>query len=221
MGIPARPPGRKAVGIFLAPATGRAAALAIVGIPLAVFLIIGFVADAAANSGGGDDQSQSPYGVSQTVEQSYPEYSPSYPTDSTDSGLVESTDSTSDYGYATDSASATDSGTSTATGTASASPSPTATGPAAVVLAAYADINNHDYEGAYALGLDLNGESYQDFAAGYSTTKSDTITVTGVSGDVVYVTLLAVRTDGTQSTYSGTYTVTGATITGADLNQVS
>jgi len=223
VGIPARPPGRKAVGIFLAPATGRAAALAIVGIPLAVFLIVGFVADAAANSGGSDDQSQSPYGASQTAEQSYPESSASYPTDSTDSGLTESTDSASDYGSATDSASATstDTATSTATGTATASPSATATGPAAVVLAAYADINNHDYEGAYALGLDLNGESYQDFANGYSTTQSDTITITGVSGDVVGVSLLAVSTDGTQSTFSGTYTVTGGKITGADLQQVS
>jgi hypothetical protein len=103
----------------------------------------------------------------------------------------------------------------------SASPSPSATGPAAVVLAAYADINRHDYQGAYNLGLAQNGQSYSTFAQGYSTTQSDTVTVTGVSGDVVSVSLLAVSTDGTQRTYSGTYTVSGGSITGASLQQVN
>ena len=224
MGIPARPPGRKAVGILLAPTTGRIAAFTIIGVPLILFLILGF-----KTAGGGSStptygsQDQYPGQGGGSTQQAYPYSSPSYPADSTDSGLSASTDSSYDYPPTADSASATDTSTATATATASssASPSPSATGPAAVVLAAYADINKHDYQDAYNLGLAQNGQDYSTFVQGYSTTQSDTITVTGVNGDVVSVSLLAVRTDGTQSTYSGTYTVSGGVITGASLQQVN
>jgi hypothetical protein len=224
VGIPARAPGRKAVGILLAPATGRGAAFSIIGVPLAAFLVIGFL---GGGSSSGDGGGQSPYSGQVTQSQAaYPGYSPAYDTSTADSGsgLTATTDSAPDYGSsATDTA--TDTTTASAspstTGTTTASPSPSATGPAAVVLAAYADINKHDYQDAYNLGLAQNGESLQTFTDGYSTTQSDTVTVTGVSGGIVGVTLLAVSTDGSQHTYSGTYTVSGGIITGADLQQVN
>jgi hypothetical protein len=223
VGIPARPPGRKAVGILLAPTTGRMAAFTIVGVPLILFLILGFktAGGGSSSSGSGGSQYQFPGQSGGSTQQAYPYSSPSYAPDSTGSGLAASTVPASDYYSTTDSASATGTSTSTATATLSASPSPSATGPAAVVLAAYADINRHDYQGAYNLGLAQNGQSYSTFAQGYSTTQSDTVTVTGVSGDIVSVSLLAVSTDGTQRTYSGTYTVSGGSITGASLQQVN
>lgn len=90
-----------------------------------------------------------------------------------------------------------------------------------MVLAAYDDVNRHDYQDAYNLGLGQNGETYQSFVEGYSTTRTDTVSIGSVSGDVVSVSLVAVSTDGSQHTYSGTYTVTGGSITGADLQQVN
>lgn len=222
MGIPARPPGRKAVGILLAPTTGRIAAFTIIGVPLILFLILGFkTAGGGSSTPGYGSQDQYPGQSDGSTQPAYPFSSPSYPPDSTDAGLAASTDSAPDYSSTTDSATATDTSTATATASPSASPSPSATGPAAVVLAAYADINRHDYQDAYNLGLAQNGQDYSTFVQGYSTTQSDTITVTGVNGDVVSVSLLAVRTDGTQSTYSGTYTVSGGLITGASLQQVN
>ena len=213
------------MGILLAPMTGRAAAFAIVGAPLALFLIIGF--EATGGSSSSVDGGQSP--VSGQIAQSQPTYpmpSPAYSTDTANSGVSASADSATDYpspagtdavGFGATSGSS----TGTATDGSSASPSPSATGPAAVVLTAYDDVNRHDYQDAYNLGLARNGETYQSFVEGYSTTQTDTVTVTGVSGDVVSVSLLAVSTDGSQHTYSGTYTVTGGHITGADLQQVN
>ena len=229
MGIPARPPGRKAVGILLAPTTGRKAAFTIIGVPLILLLILGFKTAGGGSSspGYGGSQYQFPGQGDGSTQPAYPYSSPSYATDSTGSGLMASTGSASDYSSTADSATATATTTASATSTAtatsssSASPSPSATGPAAVVLAAYADINRHDYQGAYNLGLGWNGETYSTFVQGYSTTQSDTITVTGVSGDVVSVSLLAVSTNGTQHTYSGDYTVSGGFITGAYLQQVN
>jgi hypothetical protein len=223
VGIPARPPGRKAVGILLAPTTGRIAAFTIIGVPLILFLILGFKTAGGGSStpGYGGSQDQYPGQSDGSTQPAYPYSSPSYPPDSTDSGLAASTDSAPDYSSTTDSASATDTSTATETASSSASPSPSATGPAAVVLAAYADINRHDYQDAYNLGLAQNGESYSTFAQGYGTTQSDTVTITGVNGDVVSVSLLAVSTSGTQHTYSGTYTVSGGVITGASLQQVN
>jgi len=199
------------------------AAFTIVGVPLVLFLILGFktAGGGSSPSGGGGSQYQFPGQSSESTQAVDPFSSPSYGPDSTGSGLAASTDSTSGYSSTADSASATDTSTATAAASSSASPSPGATGPAAVVLTAYADVNRHDYQDAYNLGLARNGEAYSTFAQGYSTTQSDTVTVTGVNGDVVSVSLLAVSTNGTQSTYSGTYTVSGGLITGASLQQVN
>jgi hypothetical protein len=213
--------GRKAVGILLSPVTGRSAALTIIGVPLVIFLIIGFKTasgDSSDVDNGSSSGQNSPYQSTYPAYPTTPAYSPS-PTPTTQ-------DSGSEFGIgpdispsATTSLSASASGSSTST--ASASPSSTATGPAAVVLAAYADVNQQNYQGAYDLGLDLNGESYQDFADGFSSTQSDSVAIDSVEGDVVTVSILAVSTDGDQNDYSGTYTVEGGLITAADLQQVN
>jgi hypothetical protein len=190
-------------------------------VPLAFFLILGFIAGGSSSSGN-DGQSQIPGQVLQS-EPSYPTDTSTYPTDTAAAGYGATSSTASDYYNSAAATTATSTVTPTASASASASvsASPTATGPAAVVIAAYADINRQDYQDAYNLGLAQNGESLQAFTAGYSTTKSDTITVTATSGDIVYVTLVALSTDGSQHTYQGTYTVYGAQITAANLQQVS
>lgn len=217
MGIPARPPGRKAVGILLAPTTGRVTAFAIVGVPLVLFLILGF-----KSAGGGSSDPSGYYGGQS-------QYQPGYPLGTTTQ--AEPQDTYSPYAAPSDSAasdyssSATDTTSPTATGSptgaSSASPSSSAAGPAAVVIAAYADINKRDYQGAYNLGLDQNGDSEATFAAGYSTTQSVDVTIKHVGGETVYVGLLAMSTSGVQTSYEGTYTVSGGLITGASLQQVN
>jgi hypothetical protein len=99
----------------------------------------------------------------------------------------------------------------------------TATGPAATVLAAYADINQQDYQGAYSLGLGdpQPGESLRQYAAGYADTVSVAVTVTGVQGDTVDVSLDTTQSDGSQQTFAGTYTVSGGHITGASIQETS
>jgi hypothetical protein len=219
--VPRPAAGRKAVGILLGPVSGRSAALSIIGVPLVIFLIIGFktASGASLDVGGGSGSGQNTSSGS-----GYP----AYPTDTATSASPtytyagQSTDSGSGDETSTDSgALATDTDTATASASASASPSSSVSGPAAVVLAAYADINAQNYEAAYELGLDTNGESYETFLAGYGSTQEDTVTIEGVSGDVVTISLTALMDDGSQSTYAGTYTVVGGLITGADLQEVS
>ena len=219
--------GRKAVGILLAPVSGRSAALTIIGVPLVIFLIIGFktTSGASLDVSGGSNSGQStssgsgyPAYPADTATSASPSYT--YSGQGTDAGSGDET-STDSGASATDTASATASGTSTATASGSASPSSSASGPAAVVLAAYADINAQDYADAYNLGLDLNGESYQDFVNGYATTENDIVTIDSVAGDVVTVSLVAETYAGAQNAYSGTYTVVGGHITAASLQEVS
>jgi hypothetical protein len=190
-----------------------------------IFLIIGFVT-AGSGSGSGssssDGQSQGsgpaiyPYSSTQAAE-------PAGSLDSADSPTTQTPGLDTPTGSLTDTPTNALNGTSTATATASgtgtASPSPVATDPAGVVQAAYADVNRHDYQDAFNLGLAQNGETYQTFVAGFSSTQSDTVTVESVDGDVVTVALLAVSTDGSETEYAGTYTVSGGVITAADLQQ--
>jgi hypothetical protein len=101
--------------------------------------------------------------------------------------------------------------TSGPTSSATPSPSATASGPAAVVQAYYAAINNHDCGTAWSLGGDnistAQGQTYQQFCQGFSTTSHDVLTVDSVAGDAVSVTILAEHTDGSSQTYQGTYVV--------------
>lgn len=93
--------------------------------------------------------------------------------------------------------------------------------PAATVEAFYAAINTSDYQTAWNLGGDNLGESYDAFAAGFSDTLSDQLTVTSTTGDTVSVDLIAEHTDGTTHQYAGSYTVEHGTITHAALRDIT
>ena len=95
-----------------------------------------------------------------------------------------------------------------------------ASDPAAVVEAYFAAIDAGNYEEAWALGGENLGESYSQFAAGFANTATDTVEILSTSGSAVSVDLTAIQTDGTQQQFTGTYTVTGQTITGASITQV-
>jgi hypothetical protein len=101
------------------------------------------------------------------------------------------------------------------------SPSPSATGPAAVVLAYFAAIDQRDFETAWGLGGDNLGESYAGFVNQFSNTEQDTVTVTSVDGDAVSADLVAQNDNGTTQDFAGTYTVTNGAITTFDVQQTS
>jgi hypothetical protein len=94
----------------------------------------------------------------------------------------------------------------------------------AVVAQFYQDITDGNYGAAWALGGDntSNGVSYTGWVAGYSTTVSITLgTYSQFGASTVYASLTATQTDGTIKTYSGTYTVSGGLIVGADIVQTA
>jgi len=92
--------------------------------------------------------------------------------------------------------------------------------PAATVRAYIAAINGHHYARAWRLGGRNAGGSYPGFAAGFTGTAHDTLTIVSVRGDVVTARLTAQQTDGTITTFQGTYTVQHGVITGFDVAQV-
>src|SRR5207244_2788251 len=91
--------------------------------------------------------------------------------------------------------------------------------PASVVTRYFAAINGRDYQTAWALGGKNLANSYDDFAAGFTTTRHDTLTVDSTSGGTVAISLDAEQTDGSHRYYGGTYTVSGGVITGADVTE--
>ncbi|CAL9538167.1 hypothetical protein [Streptomyces sp. enrichment culture] len=93
------------------------------------------------------------------------------------------------------------------------------TGPEATVTAYFDAINNRDFAAAWELGGKNLDQDYDSFVAGFATTQRDDLTVTGTSGDDVSVTVVAWETDGTQTTFEGTYTVSGGVITSADMRE--
>ncbi|MFD5218325.1 hypothetical protein ACFWMH_11790 [Streptomyces tendae] len=93
------------------------------------------------------------------------------------------------------------------------------TGPEATVTAYFDAINNRDFAAAWELGGKNLNQDYDTFVAGFATTQRDDLTVTGTSGEDVSVTVVAWETDGTQTTYEGTYTVSGGVITSADMRE--
>jgi hypothetical protein len=100
---------------------------------------------------------------------------------------------------------------------------PNVTQPWAVVSAYYGDIESGDYAGAWALlnsGL-TTGQTYQQFADGFSCTGSQDLSENWASGDEVNFNLAA--TDdctGAVQDFSGTDTVQGGLIVAADVSQV-
>jgi hypothetical protein len=96
------------------------------------------------------------------------------------------------------------------------------TTPQGVVTAYYDAINNRDYATAYGLNSQAQGsESYAKFKQGYSDTEHDSLTVTGVSGDTVSISLVAQHNDGSILKFSGTYTVQNGKIVGSDIQRIS
>jgi hypothetical protein len=113
--------------------------------------------------------------------------------------------------------------TTSAPHTTTVTPAPTITAtaqdPAAVVTAFYGAINAQDYATAWALGGDNLGMSYSTFAGGFAGTAHDTLTVTGVQGDMVQVHLEALQTDGSTKVYDGSYMVQNGKIVSGTLSQ--
>ncbi|HEY6277433.1 MAG TPA: hypothetical protein VIX86_13995, partial [Streptosporangiaceae bacterium] len=93
--------------------------------------------------------------------------------------------------------------------------------PAGTVQDYYAAINGHHYARAWRLGGRNSGSSYPNFVSGFTGTKTDTVTILSVSGDVVTARVAALQTDGTVKTYQGTYTVTNGVITQFNVHQIS
>jgi hypothetical protein len=94
----------------------------------------------------------------------------------------------------------------------------------AVVTQFYQDITDHDYQAAWALGGDnLNGGAgYGKWVAGYATTASISLgTFSSPGSDQVSVSLSAIQTDGSTTTYQGTYTVQNGVIVSANITQTS
>ena len=92
----------------------------------------------------------------------------------------------------------------------------------AVVTQYYQDITDHDYSAAWALGGSnlSGGAGYSSWVAGYATTASISLgTFSYFGSDQVQVVITALQTDGSTSTYQGTYTVENGQITSANITQ--
>ncbi len=101
---------------------------------------------------------------------------------------------------------------------------PTPTTPVAQTVIAYYDaINRRDFLTAWNLGGQrlAKGGNYSTYVKGFTTTAWDTLTVTGVDGNTVYVDLLARQTDGSLRTFAGSYTVSNGVIIGAAMKRIS
>ena len=99
---------------------------------------------------------------------------------------------------------------------------PNVTNPWAVVSAYYGDIESGDYQNAYAL-LDsgmTTGQSYQQFADGFSCTGSQVLSENWESGDEVNFDLAATDDcSGAVQDFTGTDTVVNGKIVAADVSQ--
>jgi predicted small secreted protein len=89
---------------------------------------------------------------------------------------------------------------------------------ASVVEAYYAAVNAQDYATAWNLGGSHFASSYATFVADYANTARDSLVVTSVSGDRVYIDLTAYNRDGTVQHFTGYYIVDGGVLTGANIH---
>lgn len=187
----ARPPGGKAVGIALTPGPGRAAALAIVGVPLAILMIIGLkTADWGGELFGLPSQIVGLWLGSPNGGQGPNGFASPEPTATTDDPA------------------------SPGHSVVSAPPDAGET-----VRKAYRAINRHDYQVAYSLGLHTSGQSYPRFVARYRGTARVTLTDVSVLGDTVDVEGTTTERDGLQQEFWGSYTVTDGHIASVQIDQ--
>ncbi|WP_410578661.1 hypothetical protein [Amycolatopsis sp. lyj-108] len=94
---------------------------------------------------------------------------------------------------------------------------------ARTVIAYYDALNRRDFPTAWNLGGQrlAKGGAYASYVKGFATTSWAALTVTGESGNTVHVHLSARQTDGSLRTFSGSYTVSGGAITGANMKRLS
>lgn len=107
---------------------------------------------------------------------------------------------------------------------APAAPAPHLTNASAVVAQFYQDLNDKDFQGAWALGGDnlSGGVGYSAWVAGYSTTAEIDLGTYGTWNDgTVWANITATQTDGSVKTYYGTYTVSDGAIVSAHIAQTS
>lgn len=232
---PNAPPPYRAMGLTLDAGPVRTRALVVIGIPLLIVLVLGvWAGSGSGGSGSGTSQgapvsapfggtsgtSDTSQGQPATAEPSATEPTDLFggmPTLPFDTGMPTGTDAAgTDPGLG--GPASTDPGVPEDSGAPSASAT---VGPAEVVTAYYDAINNGDYQHAWDLGGKNIDASYADFVKGFAHTRTDTVTVGSVTGGQVSVTVDSVQTDGTRHSFSGTYQVAGAVITGGRLIQVS
>ncbi|MFB6553640.1 hypothetical protein [Streptomyces sp. NPDC056405] len=240
------PPGARgsypAPGLALAPGPVRNQALTVIAIPFVLIVVLAVVlattgrddgapaTDGLYGSGalpdwvdGTDDDGTNPDGLGGQDTSPWDDGTTDEPTDgtyddrtydgTTDAPLDDTTDDTATDG--------------TATGDATDDPADSpftdgdgdGNGPEATVTAYFEAINNRDFQAAWELGGKNLDADYDHFVAGFETTERDEVTVTGTTGDEVSLTVVAWETDGSRTTYEGTYTVTDGVITSADMRE--
>ncbi|MFJ8195064.1 hypothetical protein ACIQ8D_35820 [Streptomyces sp. NPDC096094] len=230
-----------APGLALAPGHVRNQALTVIAIPFVLIVVLAVVlattgrddgvpaTDGLYGSGalpdwvdGTDDDGTDPEGLGglggPTGEDTSPwgDGTTDEPTDgtydgTTDEPLDDTTDDTATGGTAT--------GGATDDPADSPFPDGDGSGPEATVTAYFEAINDRDFRTAWELGGKNLDPDYDHFVAGFETTERDEVTVTGTTGDEVSLTVVAWETDGTRTTYEGTYTVTDGVITSADMRE--
>ena len=92
--------------------------------------------------------------------------------------------------------------------------------PPTVVKRYYAAISRRAYERAWKLGGDNTKTSYAQFAAGYSGTRRDVVTILTWTGNQVTAKIAAFQTNGAVKEYQGTYLVRSGVITSFNVHQV-
>ena len=95
-----------------------------------------------------------------------------------------------------------------------------AASPPTVVKRYYAAISRRAYERAWKLGGDHTKTSYAQFAAGYSGTRRDVVTILTWTGNQVTAKIEAFQTNGAVKEYQGTYLVRSGVITSFNVRQV-
>jgi serine/threonine-protein kinase len=109
---------------------------------------------------------------------------------------------------------------STPSGKSTTPPLGGSSGPGAVVRAFFRAVNNHNYARAWQLNSAAHSlSSFAAFKRGFAQTAQDTVTITGVSGDVVSVQIASAQTNGTTKYFQGSYTVRSGMIAVASIQQ--
>lgn len=212
-----------APGLALTPGPLRNQALTVIAIPFVLIVVLAVVLattgpdDGAPSTDGLYGSGALPDWGSGTTDDSTSDDGTSDDGTSDDGTNPDGTYGDDPYGDGTTDDTATDDPTTDDTATDGATTDET--GPEATVTAYFDAINNRDFAAAWELGGKNLNQDYDTFVAGFATTQRDDLTVTGTSGEDVSVTVVARETDGTQTTYEGTYTVSGGVITSADMRE--